>query len=306
MQQKLKTRAAKLSIASNFTLIVLKLGVGMAMHSVSVISEAVHSAIDLVAALIAYLSIRESAKPADETHHFGHGKIENVAAVIEAVLILAAAIFIIVEGVKKLASGRIAVEQLGAGAAVMAASALANFFVSNHLLRVARQTDSAALEGDAMHLRTDVYTSAGVFAGLIAIRLTGLQLLDPLFAIGISLLIIKTAWKLAGGAIRHILDARLPDEEELVIHEVMTAHAAQFLDYHKLRTRKAGHVRQIDMHLVVPKGITVEEGHALSHDISREIEERLPHSQVLVHIEPCGAECEGCTVACSYRQGGGG
>lgn len=304
MQQTLKTRAARLSIASNATLVVLKLAAGIAMHSVSVISEAVHSAIDLVAALIAYLSIRESAKPADETHHFGHGKVENVAAVIEALLILAAALFIIFEGVQKLASGRIAVERLGAGAAVMAISAVANLLVSGHLLRVARKTDSAALEADAMHLRTDVYTSAGVFAGLIAIRLTGLALLDPLIAIGIAVLIIKTAGELVGSSLRHILDARLPDEEERVIHQVMMAHAAEFLEYHKLRTRKSGHIRHIDMHLVVPKGITVEAGHDLSHAISREIEARLPHSQVLVHIEPCEAECAGCTVACSYREEG--
>ena len=304
MQQKLKNRAAKLSIASNSTLVLLKLGAGISMHSVSVISEAAHSGIDLVAALIAYLSVRESGKPADETHRFGHGKFENVAAVIEALLILAAALFIIVEGVKKLISGRIVIEQLDAGAAVMAISAMANFLVSSHLRRVARSTDSAALEADAMHLRTDVYTSVGVFAGLIAIRLTGLGLFDPLCAIGIALLIIKTAFGLIRCSIRNILDARLPDEEESIIHQVMSLHASQFLEYHKLRTRKSGHIRQIDMHLVVPKGLTVEAGHALSHTISRQIEERLDYSQVLVHIEPCRADCEGCLVDCSYRDEG--
>ena len=301
MHQQSKTRAAQLSIASNMTLIVLKLGTGIAMHSVSVISEAVHSGIDLIAALIAYFSIRESGKPADEIHRFGHGKIESLAATIEALLILAAAIFIIVEGVKKLVSGHIEVEQLGAGAAVMAFSALANFFVSRHLLKVARHTDSPALEGDAVHLRTDVYTSAGVLLGLVAIKLTGLRILDPIVAIGVAFLIIKTSFELAGNAMNHLLDARLPDDEEKVLHEVMRSFSDRCLGYHKLRTRKSGHVRQIDLHLVVPEGITVAAGHALSHEVIGEIRKRLVNSEVLVHIEPCGENCEECTLECDYR-----
>ena len=296
ISQNLKTRAALLSIISNSILIVIKLAVGIMMQSVSVISEAVHSALDLVAAIIAWFSVRESGKPADDEHRFGHGKIENVAGTVEALLIFAAAIYIIWEASHKLRAGTFEIESLRLGAAVMGISAIANYLVSRHLLNVAVKTDSVALEADAMHLRTDVYTSVGVLGGLVAIKLTGIVLLDPLIAIVVALMIIKAAWDLTRTAFFHVLDVKLPDDEEAVIHDVMAGYAHRFIEYHKLRTRKSGHTRHIDMHLVVPKKMTVEKGHELSHAITREIETQLVYSQILVHIEPCQRLCEGCTV----------
>ncbi|MDD5758625.1 MAG: cation diffusion facilitator family transporter [Desulfobulbaceae bacterium] len=293
-----KTRAAQLSILSNFILIVIKLVVGIMMQSVSVLSEAVHSAIDLIAAIIAWFAVRESGKPADNEHNFGHGKIENVAGTIEAVLIFGAAIYIIWEAAHKLITGTVAIENLGMGAMVMGASGLTNYLVSRHLLSVAIKTDSVALEADAMHLRTDVYTSIGVLGGLIAIKLTGVTILDPLIAIAVACLILKAAYDLTKSAFFHILDIKLPDDEEAVIHTVMQEHSSNFLEYHKLRTRKSGHIRHIDMHLVVPKQMTVEVGHHLSHQISADIENRLDYSHILVHIEPCKGVCDGCSVDC--------
>ncbi len=294
--QDLKTRAALLSIISNSALIAIKLVVGLMMNSVSVISEAVHSGLDLVAAIIAWFSVRESGKPADDEHRFGHGKIENVAGTVEALLIFGAAFFIIWEAVHKLMAGTVEIESLGLGAVVMGVSALANYAVSRHLLNVAVKTDSVALEADAMHLRTDVYTSVGVLGGLVAIKLTGIAILDPLIAIVVALMIIKAAWDLTRTAFFHIRDVSLPNDEEAVIHDVMAGHAHQFLEYHKLRTRKSGHTRHIDMHLVVPKSMTVEMGHNLSHVITDEIEGKLAHSHILVHIEPCKRDCGGCDL----------
>jgi len=293
-----KSQAALLSITSNTILIILKLIVGIMMQSVGVISEAVHSGVDLVAAVIAWFSVRESNKPADELHHFGHGKIENVAGTIEAVLIFGAAIFIIWEAGHKLVSGVVPVENLGIGAAVMGVSALANYLVSRHLLNVAIRSDSVALEADAMHLRTDVYTSVGVLGGLLAIKLTGISMLDPIIGIIVALMIIKAAWELTRSAFFHILDVKLPDDEESQIHDVMTCYTGRFIEYHKLRTRKSDHIRHIDMHLVVPKQMTVEEGHTLSHQITADIEKRLSHSQILVHIEPYSGECPSCSIKC--------
>jgi len=284
--QAAKNNAATLSIVSNTILIILKLTVGIMMQSVSVISEAVHSGLDLVAAIIAWFSVRESGKPADDMHRFGHGKIENVAGTIEAVLIFGAAFYIIWEAAHKLMAGTAEIESLGWGAAVMAVSAIANYFVSRQLLNVAIKTDSVALEADAMHLRTDVYTSVGVLGGLAAIKFTGITMLDPVIAIVVALMIVKAAWDLTKTAFFHILDVKLSEDEETLIHEVMTRYADRFIEYHKLRTRKAGHVRHIDMHLVVPKQITVEQGHALCHEITDEIEKTLPYSHILVHIEP--------------------
>ena len=295
---KLKRGAARLSVISNSILVIAKLVVGIMSGSVSILSEAVHSGIDLVAAGIAWYSVRVSGKPADDDHRFGHGKIENVAGTIEAVLIFAAALFIILEALHKLRSGVVAVGSLGLGAALMAASAIVNYLISRHLLNIAVKTDSVALEADAMHLRTDVYTSVGVLGGLIAIKLTGITLLDPLIAITVALMITKAAWDLTKAAFFHILDVKLPDDEEAQIHDVMTHYTGRFIEYHKLRTRKSGHIRHIDMHLVVPKQMTVEAGHALSHQISADIEKCLPHSHILVHIEPCPGGCNSCSVEC--------
>jgi cation diffusion facilitator family transporter len=293
-----KNRAATLSIVSNTILIVLKLIVGIMMQSVSVLSEAVHSGIDLVAAIIAWASIREAGKPADDEHRFGHGKIENVAGTIEAVLIFGAALYIIWEAAHKLRAGTVEIESLGWGAAVMFISAGTNYLVSRHLLNVAVKTDSVALEADALHLRTDVYTSVGVLGGLVAIKLTGVALLDPIVAIVVALMIIKAAWDLTKTAFFHILDVKLPDDEERLIHEVMKRYTGRFLEYHKLRTRKSGHIRHIDMHLVVPKQISVEAGHRLAHRIMADVENELPHSQILVHVEPCPGVCDSCAVEC--------
>lgn len=294
----MKRRAARFSVLSNTLLVVAKLVVGLVSGSVSVLSEAIHSGIDLIAAIIAWYSVRESGKPADEDHHYGHGKIENVAGTIEALLIFCAAFYIIYEALHKLKTGVVAIENLGLGAAVMAVSAIANYLVSRHLLNVAAATDSVALEADAMHLRTDVYTSAGVLAGLILIKLTGIVLLDPIVAIVVALMIVKAAWDLTKSAFFHILDVKLPEDEEAVIHDVLQNHREHIIEYHKLRTRKSGHIRHIDMHLVVPRQMTVESGHALSHEISEDIEKSLPYSHVLVHIEPCPGGCERCSVEC--------
>ena len=294
--QGLKMRAALLSILSNAVLIAIKLAVGIMMQSVSVMSEAVHSAIDLVAAIIAWFAVRASGKPADDKHQFGHGKIENVAGTVEAVLIFGAAVYIIWEAVRKLRAGSFEIESLGLGAAVMGISALANYLVSRHLMSVAKKTDSVALEADATHLRTDVYTSVGVFGGLLAIKLTGIALLDPIVAIVVALMIVKAAWDLTETAFFHILDVRLPNDEEAIIRKVMEEHAHQYLEYHKLRTRKSGHTRYVDMHIVVPKKMTVEVGHNLCHTITDDIEARLAYSHILVHIEPCESECDCCEV----------
>jgi cation diffusion facilitator family transporter len=291
-----KVKAAMLSIVSNTILVVLKLVVGVLMQSVSVISEAVHSAIDLLAAIIAYFSVRESGKPADTRHRYGHGKIENVSGTVEALLIFAAGVYIIIEALKKLYSENIEIEALGVGAAVMALSAVANWFISTYILKIAKESDSVALEADALHLRADVYTSAGVFAGLVAIHFTGLAILDPFIAIGVALLIFKAAYDLTKNAFLHILDISLPDEEEQVIHEVLQAFSKNFIEYHKLRTRKAGAERHIDMHLVVPKSLTVVQSHSLSDEITALIKERLACSHVLVHIEPCSETCDECQI----------
>ncbi|HUK99420.1 MAG TPA: cation diffusion facilitator family transporter [Nitrospirota bacterium] len=289
-----KNTAIRISIISNTSLASLKLVVGIFMQSVSVISEALHSGIDLLAAVIAYFAVREAAKPPDDKHRFGHGRIENISGTIEAILIFVAGMYIIAAAINKLLSEHIEIEGLGLGAAVMAFSAAVNWFVSSHLLKVARETDSIAIQADGMHLRTDVYTSAGVFVGLMLMKFSKVTILDPLIAIGVAFLIIKMAYNLTKSAFMNILDIKLPNEEEAIIRRILDGYSHNYIEYHKLRTRKAGADRHIDMHLVVSKNMSVELSHQLAHDIGTQIEALLPHSHVLVHVEPCEDMCDKC------------
>ncbi|MEN6437192.1 MAG: cation diffusion facilitator family transporter [Syntrophobacter sp.] len=293
-----KLRAAWFSILSNGILTGLKLVVGLTMHSVSVIAEAAHSGIDLIAALVAFFSVRESGKPADDTHRYGHGKVESLSGMIEALLIFCAAGYIIFTAVRKLMHGRMEIEELGIGAAVMAVSAVANFLVSGFLYKVAKRTDSLALEADALHLRTDVYTSAGVLGGLIIIKLTGMEIVDPIVAIAVALLIVAAACRLTWNAVQNILDVKLPDDEEDVIRGVLKEHSSSVVEYHKLRTRKSGNVRYIDFHMVVARTTSLEESHRMSHIVVEEIKKLLPNCQILVHTEPCKNECTECEAIC--------
>jgi len=291
-------RAAALSVVSNSTLVVLKLVTGVLTGSISVISEAIHSGLDLVAAVIALFSVRQSSRPPDEIHSYGHGKIENISALVEAILIFVAAVWIIVEAARKLVVG-VEVESIGFGFAVMTLSGVVNYFISAHLFRVGRAADSLALQADALHLRTDVYTSVGVAAGLGLIRLTGLTVLDPIIALGVALLIIKAAWDLTKESFTPLLDVRLPEEDERAIRDIVSSFGTEFVEFHKLRTRKAGPERHIDLHLVVHPDHTVAEVHALADRIEEAVRERWQRTSVLIHMEPCeSTRCDSCSNPC--------
>lgn len=284
-----KVRAARVSIVSNSLLVVLKLVVGVSMASISVISEAIHSMMDLLAAIIANFSVRKAVEPADEEHPYGHGKYENVSGVIEAALIFVAAAIIVYEAASRLLEGSV-VEFVDYGIAVMAVSAVVNFFVSRYLYRVAKEEDSMALEADALHLRTDVWTSAGIMAGLVAMRITGINELDPLIAMGVAVLIVRAAWDMTKRSGTDLLDARLSEGEERIIRDALDKHSGEFLGYHSMRTRKAGSEKYVDLHLVVKFSTTVDEGHRIADEVEREIEAALPRTDVTIHLEPCDKE----------------
>ena len=281
-----KTSTAMLSIYSNSFLVALKLIAGILMGSISVISEGIHSMIDLIAAIIANYSVRKSAIPADKDHPYGHGKYENYAGVIEAVLIFFAALVIIYESVNRIINDA-PVELLLAGIVIMGISMVVNFFVSRRLYQVGLEMDSMALQADGLHLRTDVYTSLGVFLGLILIQLTGYTWLDPIVAILVALLIVKAAWDLTREASKGLVDEQLPIGEEAEIKGVLARHSKDYVAYHSLRTRKSGAERFVDLVLVVPADMGVAPAHALCDCIEEEIRDRLPQTNVLIHLEPC-------------------
>lgn len=300
-----RSSVALLSVASNTFLIGVKLVIGLMIGSISVISEAIHSGVDLVAALIALFSVRKSVKPADHHHPYGHGKVENISGTIEAVLIFFAAGFIINEALHKLLSPR-PIDMVGWGVGVMLVSALLNIVVSHLLFVVARATESVALEADAWHLRTDVYTSAGVLAGLAVIWVgkrmaPGLDLswIDPIAAIVVALLIIHTAYHMVKKSARDILDASLPDRELSQIKELIFKQTPAVVGFHGLRTRKAGPTRFVEFHLLVDQDMNVLDSHRITQVVTDDIRGLFPDTHVNIHIEPCDKTCPvECTKQC--------
>jgi cation diffusion facilitator family transporter len=289
-----KRSTAWLSIASNTFLTVLKLITGFVTGSVSILSEGAHSAIDLLASIIATFSVYASDKPPDKTHQYGHEKIENVSGVIEGSLIFVAAAWIISESIEKLLHG-VELKHLWLGLLLMAISAALNFVVATLLKRSAAANRSVALEADAMHLYTDVYTSLGVFAGLSVITLVkaiwgvSVSWIDPVFAIGVAALIIFTAYKITVKSFLPLIDSSASAEETASINNIMEEFSQRGLDFHNLRTRRAGGSLYADLHMGCRPGISLEQGHSVSHELKARIEERLPGAKVLVHVEP--SEC---------------
>lgn len=288
-----KTRAAALSIASNAILIVLKLIAGVLTGSIAIITEAVHSSIDLLASVIAFLSVRKAGEPADADHPYGHDKIENLAAAIEGMLILVGAGIIVFESVRRLIDPP-EVHALGIGIGVIAFSMVANVAVSTYLHRQARATESPALEGDAAHLRTDALTSAGVLLGLVLVEVTGVDLVDPIAALVVAVAIVAAGVRILTRSSRVLVDEALPPEELAAVRAAIEQHGAdEVLGYHKLRARRAGSRRYIDLHVQFRAGTTLDRAHDLSHELQTEIASRLRGCDVLIHLEPEASRRDG-------------
>jgi cation diffusion facilitator family transporter len=309
-EQRKKSRVATLSVASNSVLVIFKLIVGVLIGSVSVLSEAIHSGMDLVAALISFFAVRIAGKAADEEHPFGHTKVENISAAIEALLIFAAAIWIIIEAVRKLITPH-PIETVSWGVGVMLISAIANLIVSRLLFKVGKETDSAALTADGWHLRTDVYTSVGVMAGLGIIWLGGflfpglnLTWIDPVTAIAVAGLIIHAAYDLTRRAIQDLIDQSIPIEEKEWMQNYLSSLYPTVRSFHRLRTRKAGATRFINLHLAVDSKLTVAESHSIGDQIVAVFKKHFPHDvDVMVHIEPCDGVCSpACESGCLLNE----
>jgi cation diffusion facilitator family transporter len=278
-----KVSIARLSIFSNTLLIILKLVVGLISGSVSIISEAIHSSMDLLAAVIAFLSVRVSDNPPDSRHPYGHGKIENISGVIEALLIFLASMWIIYEAVKKLLGEKIELESIALGSIVMLVSAIVNIIVSRKLYKVARETKSVALEADALHLKTDVYTSLGVAVGLVLIFFTGINWLDPVVAIMVAIFIIRESYHLLTKAFTPLLDTAWEDEE---IKELEKTLKSLEVNYHDLRTRLAGNYRFIELHIQIPENESVGNAHRYCDKIEYELTSNYKNLSVTIHVEP--------------------
>jgi len=281
-----KSGAAGLSIASNSLLIAIKLAAGAITGSIAIVTEAVHSLIDLIASVIAFVSVRKADEPADADHLYGHEKVENLAAAIEGMLILIGAGIIVYEATDRLVVGS-EVDRLGVGMAVMGFSVIANLFVSTVLSRQAREHESPALEGDAAHLRTDALTSAGVLAGLALVQITGVVAFDSITALFVAGAIVTAGLRIIRRSSGALVDEALPAAEmDRIEAAIAAARTAEVAGYHKLRARKAGSRRYIDLHVQYRSGTSLERAHELAHQMRDEIEADLRRAEVLIHVEP--------------------
>jgi cation diffusion facilitator family transporter len=299
LNDKKKENVAALSVISNTALVIMKLIVGIAISSVSVISEAIHSGVDLIASVIALIAVKESNKPPDTRHRYGHGKFENISGTIEAILIFVAAFWIIYESAMKFAKLEPVTEAV-AGIVVMLISSIINFIISRRLFKIGKETDSLALQADGLHLRTDVWTSAGVAGGLILywygkkiFPAVNLNWIDPVAAFFVALLIIRAAYKLTVNSASGLLDVSLPPDEEKKVIDIIETMVPFIYSYHNFKTRKAGANRFVEFHLIVDADMTVKRSHDICDDITQKIKDELPETVVMIHIEPCDKKaCE--------------
>lgn len=296
-----KTGAARLTLAVVIGLIILKVVVAVITGSISIVAQAVDSFLDLFAVTVTFLSVFIAARPADDEHPFGHGKVENIAAIVQAALIFITGGLVIYSAVRRIITG-VPIELAEAGIGVMLASILASFFLSRHLLKVSRTTDSMALEAVARNIAMDVYSAAAVLVGLVIVRFTRFNMLDPIIALAVSVLILKTGYEVMRKSLGGLVDTRLPEAEESEIKSCIVERYSQVVSFHGLRTRKAGSQRFVTLHLVMPKHASVEEAHRVCDHLEQDIETRLQSVSVTIHVEPCTIECGQCLVfSCTLR-----
>ncbi|WP_269774641.1 cation diffusion facilitator family transporter [Bacillus siamensis] len=279
------SKIAFLSVISNSLVVMLKIAVGMVTGSVAILSEAIHSFLDLIAAFIAFISVRISKKPADTGHPYGHGKVENLSGTIETMLIFVAGIWMIYECVQKLVNPE-PVHLPVLGIVVMLAGALINLIVSKLVKREAVKVNSVAMKSNALHLLTDVYTSLGVAASLLVVTLTKWYILDPIIGMVLAVYIIYEAFKLMKEAFPPLIDTRLSEEEEQTILEIIETFHHEFIEIHDFRTRRSGPQEYIDFHMVVASHVTIKDVHDLCDRIERDITDEFKQAQVMIHPEP--------------------
>ena len=289
-----------ISITAIGALVILQLVVSFITGSISIRADAIHSVIDLAGAVIGFICIRIAKKPADEDHEFGHGKAESIAGMFIAILIFVAAGTILYQSINRLVEGA-TLQTVSLGIYVIAASIVVLSLTSWHTMRVAKKTDSVALEAQARDMFADVLSSIAVLIGLLLVRFTGLVIADAIVALLVTALIARAAFITMKRSIGGLMDTKLPDEMEQNIISSVTKYGCMIAGYHKLRTRKVGSESHVDLHLTMAKSLTLAEAHVVCNQIEEELQNTLPNASVIIHCEPCGDQCMECTVICSER-----
>jgi len=292
--------AVILTLGVVVALIALKVVVAIVTDSISITAQATDSFLDLFSIAVVFAAVRMADQPADEEHPFGHGKVEGIAAAVEAVLILSAAFFIVSSAVQRILHGT-PLELTETGIGVMAVSIVASILLSRHLRRVAGATGSLALDALAKNINADIYSAAGVLAGLTVVRFTNLQILDPVIALIMAVFILKAAYDVVRRTYGELVDARLPGEEQNALIAVINDHRSRFAGFHAVRSRRAGNQRFVDLHLVMRRDLSLEEAHRMCDHLEKDIKDSLPGASVVIHAEPCSPkDCPDCRVdSCS-------
>ena len=292
---------ARLSIVVIALLVIAK-AVGSAITgSISLRADSIHSAIDLVGVVVGFLGIRISSRPPDADHSFGHGKAQDIAGIIISGLIFFAAATIAYEAIHRLISGG-ELEMVTLGIYITGAAIVLNAAVSWYALKVARSSESTALEASGRDLLADVLSSIAVLIGLVLVKVTGSNLPDPIVSLLVAALIAWAAFVTLRKSVDGLMDTRLPEEEEELIRVCIREHMGQLVDFHELRTRRSGDRRHVYLHLVMPKDASVDEAHSLCDHLEADIQSRLQRVNVVIHVEPCDVSCRDCPANCSCRR----
>lgn len=283
----LKKNAAKLSLFSNLLLIIIKLSAGIASTSFGIMSEAIHSATDCLASCIAYFAVKKSSELPDKRHQFGHGKYEDFSGLVEGILIIFAALYILIEAVHKIITGNYSVSNINLAASVMFLSVTVNIIVSKVLFNIARKTGSIALYADGEHLRTDVYTSLGIALGMLVIKYTGMYILDTIIAFIVSIIIFNAGRKICIKTIKNLLDEGLPEKDICLIKQIVKDFQKDgILEHCLIKTRTSGPLINIELTIYALPTMTIKEGHRICNEIECKIKKNLGRTETLIHIEP--------------------
>lgn len=302
-QVELRARAASVALYAALFLTAIKLGVAFWSNSVGVLSEGIHSSLDLVSAVVAAFSIREAGKPADGEHPYGHGKIETLSSLFESLLLVLASIFIVYEGFAHIRNPE-PLEHTAYAIVTIGISLAVSFFVFRHNAHAGRVTESSAIQVNALHFLADTITSAGVLVALIAIHFTGALWIDPVIAFLIAVYILGVSWSQVKRSVEELTDRALPDDEVSRVESILHSFSPRVLEIHDLRTRKSGVHRHFDFHALVCGRVSVAESHAVCDEIEHRLSDEFPSSHTGIHVEPCGHPGTTVPVRCYRTESG--
>jgi len=292
--RRIRLRTARFSLGSAVTLCLLKFVVGLVSGSLGVLASALDNVADIFMSTVNFLSIRKAMDPADESHPYGHGKVETMATLFQGGVIALTGAGVVWEAVRRLREGRAPVGiGIDAGILVMVFSVAASWFVSGRIRKAGEATGSSALSADALHFRTDVWSGTGILLSLVLYRFTGWKWLDPGVALAVGIYIFAAALPILGAAVQDLLDRGLPRETVETIVRIIEGHRPMVVEWHDLRTRRSGSEKHVDFHVVVCREQSLEDAHRVADHLEHEIREALGHAHVVTHIDPCEVECPG-------------